>query len=253
MHGSPYLFTHGELFHVLRARQRDASEAVAKLDPDDLLSTPEADVTERLAGRYTINCPVLRRDRAELLPVTDQFRPARDAFTSHENQEPQARQVVVVMAVPFDGDSEVFLYRASRFGSQLPMAIVHDGELRYTWSAPGPDAAAAAVRAYMDKELGRTEQHLAWARTDIDRYNTDVRALIALSVSERRAWLLASRDLESAIGLPVRRRADAAVFAVPMTHGSSQPGLSTSCLPSHIPVSSRWESTADWATSSPTR
>ena len=104
-----------------------------------------------------------------------------------------------------------------------------------TWTGEGPVADPAAVRQQLDSEIDKIEQYLTSSRNDIERYNSGLRTLITSWVAERRAKLLADRNLEAGIGFPVRQRPDAAKYSVPvarrkivvaqrpMAHGPFQP------------------------------
>ena len=69
---------------------------------------------------------------------------------------------------------------------------------------------------HIDHELDKIEQYLSWARADVERYNAGLRVAITSWVAQRRAKLLADRNLEAGIGFPVRQRRDAAKYSVPV-------------------------------------
>jgi hypothetical protein len=209
------LFTAGDMLRTLQAQQESARQAVYDWNPDHLLATAEADVIEYLVGKYSIPCPILHRDQIEQLPVSDDVEPARDVFFDATYQR---RVTKIMIVVPFDGEEDVFKLRPSQYGLSTPTAQVQKGELRLTWTGDqGTSAEPAAVRRYFDGQLDRIEQLLGWARTDLDRHNAGLRALVSSAVAERKAKLLADRHLEAGIGFPVRQRADASQFSVPVS------------------------------------
>jgi hypothetical protein len=209
------LFCSGDLTSALEARQREARQAIADWDPDQLLATAEADVAEYLVSEYSVQCPVLHRERIEQLPVSEEVRPARGMFTGEQYQQ---RVTKIVIAVPCDGEEDVFKFSASTRTFNPPRGQVQPGELRLTWFGDQPsNPEPAAVRQHFDNELDKIEQFLGWARGDIDRHNANLRSLVSSSIAQRRAKLLADRQLEAGLGFAVRQRPDAALFAVPVT------------------------------------
>jgi hypothetical protein len=132
----------------------------------------------------------------------------------------QRRVTKIVIAVPFDGEEDVFKLRPSQFGLSTPAAEIRKGELRLSWASDQgtrADVDSEKVRRYFDGQLDRIEQLLGWARADVERYNRDLRVQVRSAVAERRAKLLADRQLEAGIGFPVRQRADASQFSVPVS------------------------------------
>ena len=215
MTAGPFLFTTRDLTSALEAQQWEARQAIDKWDPDELLATAEADVAEYLVSRYSVVCPVLHRDQAESLPVSEDVQAARGMFTGEQFRQ---RVTKIAIAVPFDGEEDVFKYRASTFTHNLPRGQVRNGELILTWTGgQGAGREPAAVRQHFENELDKIEQHLGWSRGDIDRHNTSLRALVSSSLVARKAQLLADRQLEAGLGFPVRQRPGATKYAVPVT------------------------------------
>ncbi len=217
MNSEERLFTSGDMLGTLRAQQESARQAVYDWNADELLATAEADIIEYVVAKYSIPCPVLHRDQIEQLPVSEDTGTARDAFSGMTYQR---RVTKIVIAVPFDGEEDVFKLRPSQFGLSTPAAEIRKGELRLSWASDQgtrADVDSEKVRRYFDGQLDRIEQLLGWARADVERYNRDLRVQVRSAVAERRAKLLADRQLEAGIGFPVRQRADASQFSVPVS------------------------------------
>ena len=201
---------------TLRAQQESARQAVYDWNADQLLATAETDIIEFVVAKYSIPCPVLHRDQIEQLPVSEDTGTARDAFSGTTYQR---RVTKIVIAVPFDGEEDVFKLRPSQFGLSTPTAEIRKGELRLSWTSDQgtrADVDSEKVRLYFDGQLDRIEQLLGWARTDVERHNRDLRVQVRSAVAERRAKLLADRQLEANLGFPVRQRPDASQFSVPV-------------------------------------
>lgn len=215
MRNNELLFCDGDLGAALESRKRRTWADIDNWNPDEFLATAAADVTAYLVATRSVQCPVLDRDRAELLPVAEEVREGIGVFSGEFIAQ---RVTKIVLAVPFDGEADVFRLRASTSSTSPPRAVVQSGELRLTWRG---DAHAshdsAAVRAELTAELDKTDRFLSWARHDIANHNAELQTHVPTRVAQRRGKLLADRQLQAAPGLPVRQRPDAAAFAVPVT------------------------------------
>jgi hypothetical protein len=208
------LFSSGELRLNLENRLQLARRAVDEWEPEQLLATAEADVIDYLVGENSADCPVLHRDQIEQLPVSEEVQSARGMFSGETFQR---RVTKIEVAVPFDGEKNVFRLRASTFSFNPPRVEVRQGELRLKWTnEPQGAGDPAAIRRHFDAQLDKIEEYLAWSRGDIDKFNADLRAQTSGAVATRKAKLLADRQLEAGLGFPVRQRADASQYAVPV-------------------------------------
>ena len=207
------LFAANDLPSVLEARRRAAMQAIDDWDPELLLDTTDADVMAYLEAEYSVACPVLHRDRIEQLPVSEAVQTGRGQFSGSLIQQ---RLTVIVIAVPFDGEEDVFKYRASTSSSNPPRAQVRAGELRLTWTGdPQAGRDPAAIRQHFDGQLNIIENCLSWSRADVERHNASLREEVSYHLAQRKGRLLADRQLEAGVGFPVRQRPDAAQYAVP--------------------------------------
>jgi hypothetical protein len=216
---------------TLQARQAEALRAVEEWDADQLLATAEADVIDYLADKYSVTCPVLDRDRIEQLPVSEDVRTVGTMFTGFSGDTIQYRMTKIVVVVPFTGDKDVFRLHPSRSGA-LPRAQVREGELRLTWTGdPQAGMDAAAIRRHFDGEIDNIDRTLSASRSEIDHYNAALRTAITSAVAQRRAKLLADRQLEASLGFPVRQRPDASQFSVPVARRKVEPRRPTATGP----------------------
>ena len=158
-----------------------------------MLAAEPEDIANRLLAKCSIAYPVLHRERAELLP------PSEDGDLTK-----------LVLAVPFDGYAWVFSVRADgdRDWDELPRARVTGGELHLTWADgtvgnPGP----AAVRREFDRRLDKIERLLSILRPGVEEAMGKLREEATRIVSSRREGILAYRTLAAGLGIPVRQRA----------------------------------------------
>lgn len=209
------LFAERDLPRVLDGQRNEALNEIARMPPADLLAWDEAELCAELVARYSVTLPVLHRaagylDRGvEDAPVTLRGFKPQWGFTEVATK--------VVLVVPFEGDAPVFKYRATSHTANPPWGEYTENELRLTWSGAHNGASdAAAITENFDRRLDLIEQHLVWSRSDINQYHQQLQEAVAGAVRERRQKLLADRELEMALGYPLRKRPDAAAFEVPI-------------------------------------
>lgn len=72
------LFAENDLRMGLEATIRKLPEDLNHWSPDELLALPEADVVNHLVAAHSVECPRLRRDEAQLLPVAEEAQTVED-------------------------------------------------------------------------------------------------------------------------------------------------------------------------------
>lgn len=211
------LFRDHELTSSLQATQDNMLKRLQDWDPDALLSTPEHDVIEALIDTGTVACPRLRREDAWMLEPKETIQ-----RTNEFGYVVQRRVPALSLVVPFDGERVVFLNRPSTFTMSPPHAErLDEGQLQITVEGQLTDG--AQVRARFDRHLDTIDKWLGWAREEIERHNARIRESVPGLVGRRRADLLAIRDVQSAVGFPIRKRPDASAYSVPVKRRTLRP------------------------------
>ncbi|MFE6713971.1 hypothetical protein [Streptomyces sp. NPDC057695] len=216
------LFSGGSLRDVLNNQLNKISNAVAAWDEDSLLSSPESDVCDKLGEQFLVEPVVLDRSGITTDSVEDGF------ITAHQFGEPvKFPQTIVTVSVPFVGDRELLTLRTDTFNFNPPRASVRGSELNIYWTgATGPQD-PDAVRQNLDGQLNQIDEWLGWSAVQVNAYNEEARKKIATEVSARKARVLANRNLQASLGFPMKKRPDAATYAVPITRRKIIPRQTT--------------------------
>ncbi|WP_199550256.1 hypothetical protein [Streptomyces sp. N35] len=205
------LFSGGDLAHSLEHNRQKIVDAVARWNEDSLLSSPEGDVCERLEQEFLVEPVVL--DRAGIL-----LNSVEGGFTVLRQFGDDARvpQTVVSVSVPFAGDPQLFNLRPSSFtfGSP-PVGAVSGNELTFEWMGP-LNSDAQQIRQGLDGQLDEIERWTDSSAKQVRAYNAPAKQRIASEVQARKARLLANRNIQGALGFPVRERPDAETYSVPI-------------------------------------
>jgi hypothetical protein len=209
--------TSASLDQRLHTAGQAAVQRLRSWDADHLLNMPMDDAIDGLVELASVHCPQLLRDDAYLLDPTEVDLQHRDWG------ETRTRRVTrFVLVVPYEGEKNVFTLRANRWSTTLPDVLeLREGELHLVIDDPPTDG--TAVKASFDEQIQNIENYLAWSRQQIEEHNRQMRAELPNIVARRRDELLATKNLQAAIGYPVRRRPDADKYAVPITRKTVRP------------------------------
>lgn len=228
----PQLFVGSRLSDALSAAASLAIDKLAAWPPDDLLNTPEADVTEQLIELATVEAPSLIRNEARL------DLPAEVAVEAMDfGRQLRATVTRFTLVVPVTGASLAFQMTASRIsGSVLPGTIDHfDRVLRLHCDNPEN---AGQARVYFERTLDEIEKRLEWIRADIQAHKQLMARQLPAAVAQRRAKLLRDRDMQASIGYPIMKRPDADSYSIPVKRRKITPGRQarpSGCSNAYVP------------------
>jgi hypothetical protein len=209
---SEQLFSRGALGDDLHATRVAATDRLMSMDPDKLLDTSDADVVESLASPATATCPVLHRDRIEVLPVREVEAPAA-AWPSGRPITRRITQTAVV--IPYTGDRRVFRVRPDQFQPSYPeVESLTDSEITISFDHNGQTG--QQMKSAIDALLDRIDLWLGWSRVMIDAHNKALRPELARAVARRKQHILDARNLQAQIGYPIRERPGAATYIAPI-------------------------------------
>ena len=210
------LFVTHDLDYSIRLTMQNMQKEVEGLDENRLLNTPPEDLKNYLVAKHGITQITLLRDqwyadhedtavdvRHDLMRwIDDRSRPA---LVAGERVE---------VRIPFEGESELFYAKASTFNLNPPRAVIEKNEVVLRYDTPTDQP--RNIRALVDHTLEEIEQHLGWQRPLIDGHNQNLPTAAERAIRQRRERLLAQSQRAEALGIPIRRRADAPkTYALP--------------------------------------
>lgn len=220
------LFVTHDLDHSMRLTMEKMRQEVEGLDENRLLNTPPEGLKDYLVKKYGITPITLLRDQwyAELqdAPVDVRHDPMR--WIEDRSRPAMVAGERVEVRIPFEGESELFYTKANTFNMNPPRAVIEKNEivLRYDTPADQP----RDVRVLVDQTLRDIEQHLGWQRDMIDAHNRNLLGAAEQAIHQRRERLLAQSQRAQALGIPIRRRADAPkTYALPTVKRKAVPTL----------------------------
>lgn len=220
------LFVTHDLDYSIRLTMQKMQQEVEALDENRLLNTPPEDLKHYLVEKHGITPITLLREQwyADHQDTPVDVRHDRMRWIEDRTRPAMVAGERVEVRVPFEGESELFYAKASTFNLNPPRAVIEKNEvvLRYDTPANQP----RNIRALVDHTLQEIEQHLGWQRPMIDAHNNSLPAAAEQAIRQRRERLLAQSQRTEALGIPIKRRADAPkTYALPTIKRKAVPTL----------------------------
>lgn len=220
------LFVTHDLDYSIRLTMQNMRKEVEGLDENRVLNTSPEDLKRYLVEKHGITQITLLRDQwyADHQDAPVDVRHDRMRWIEDRSSPAMVAGERVEVRIPFEGEAELFYSKANTFNMNPPRAIIEKNEivLRYETPADQP----RDIRALVDQTLRDIEQHLSWQRPMIDAHNQGLPAAAEQAIRQRRERLLAQSQRAEALGIPIRRRADAPkTYALPTVKRKAIPAL----------------------------
>jgi hypothetical protein len=139
-------------------------------------------------------------DGATRTPVTEVTTQVRDQFDPDEVYTVPASKVVV--SLPITGTTEMLDYQASTFGLSGKYGKVSGGCV--VVEIVERTLNADTIRAQVDRVKQDVEQRAAWANGDLATFQSTAEQSIRSAFERRKERILNDREVEDALGIPVR-------------------------------------------------
>lgn len=176
---------------------------------DNLLQRSIEDVINQIVRTGSIECPKLHPTegyRDEPTAVTKEGEQFGDRFTY------QVMRTTV--HIPFTGDAQVLRVPPVSHVLPKPMTEVRDREVLF--HIDNQHASAEDMTKAVADHLRKLEQALEKARKEINAHNERLTTELTSLVTKRRGEVNEIRQRHAAIGFPLKPRADAQEYAVPI-------------------------------------
>ncbi|QKS28151.1 MAG: hypothetical protein HT579_03870 [Candidatus Accumulibacter similis] len=220
------LFVTHDLDHSLRSTMQEMRHEVELLDENRLLNTVPDDLKKYLVEKYSVTPITLLRDQwyADYQDVPVAVRHDQMRWISARSRPATVPGERVDVRVPFEGEAELFYAKANTFTMNPPRAVIEKNELLLRFESPADQP--FDVRPLVDRMLADIEEHLGWQRPMIAAHNLALPGAAEQAIHQRRSRLLAQSQRAEALGIPIRRRADAPrTYAMPTVRRKAMPTL----------------------------
>jgi hypothetical protein len=194
---------------------------LASWPTEEFLSWSGADIAERIlqAANADEHGPTLARNAAYLL----QPREIREGSRRRDGIQATSPLTQITLAVPVSGPYAHF----NLIPSDRPTPAIRgqvdeqEGILHLHWM--GEDKDSAKIKHYFERQLDMALEVLREIKTEIETGNRWLANEIPAAVALRRDKLLSDRKAHANIGYPIRPRADASTWRVPLRRQTISP------------------------------
>ena len=208
---SDLLFHEKDLGKLINGYEAGIRQEVEGWERNKILAASEPDLIAYLVEKYTLDPPRLLRDdlhiesegETKIDVSADPLRHVRD-----QSRPFYIPGSYVTVAIPFEGDADLFGFQASTRSYNPPYGQVSGSTVLISFQDVKLDP--QRIRQEIDTTVGRIEEHLKWIKNDCDGWNGRIQAGAAQCVRNRKDRLLEQATMVSALGLPIKRRPDAA-------------------------------------------
>lgn len=201
------LFCSEELHIFLEMRKQALTEEFESMEPNYVLNASEDDLCKYLVSKYTFDAIELHEDQ---IYVYDQREvnidvsqdPMRAIF---DRDRPfYLKGASVTIAVPFEGDSELFQYRPSTFTYSPPRGQITEHEIHLTYEEVEHNA--EELKKNYTKDVSEIKQYIGWIKNDVESFNTTLESLVKQLITRRKKKLLDAQGVVGALGIPIKQR-----------------------------------------------
>ena len=213
------LFYGKDLRALIHRYETAIKEEVERWQRNRILASSESDLVTYLVDKYTFDPPRLLCDQMHIenegeakVDVSGRF----DYGIWDDSSPHFIPGSYVTVAIPFEGDGDLFGFQASTYSFNPPRGRVSGSNVLISFQDVKLDA--KRTREEIDATVGRIEEYLGWIRNDCSGWNGRVVGVASQCVRHRKDRLLEQAEMVSALGLPMRRRSDSAVAsAIPVS------------------------------------
>lgn len=207
---SNLLFYGKRLSDLIRGYEAELSKEIESWERNKILATSEHDLIAYLVQKYTLDAPHILRDQIYVenegevkIDVSNRF---EYGFWDQDVPHYVSGSYVTV-AIPFEGDADLFEYQASTFSFNPPRGRISGSKILISFQDVKLDP--EKTRQRIDTTVTQVEEYLGWINSDCGGWNARIQDIAEQRVRERKQRLLEQADMVNALGLPIRRRADA--------------------------------------------
>lgn len=223
------LFVSGNLRSWLEQRIRTALDEIRRVGADEVLARPPEQIADEVIERHVV--PEPRLDQTAMTgDVTDERVDVSQDFMRAVFDRSAPAYIDgsrITFRVPYTGLLETLHLRASTSSFNAPRAAVGNQCLLVFRDVPADvlqrdrDGVVDSIR----QEIAKIATFLEYSRQDIAAANEQLRAEVRRAAHARRAKVLADRDTEAMLGVPLARDPEAAkIYRVkPVTRRSVAP------------------------------
>lgn len=206
--GSDLLFRRkGHLSDFLVQRRSDLRKEIESYEKNSILNMSEEDLCQYLASKYVLEAPEIHEDKMYVYESTDiDIDVSKDKFglISDRSRSFHVKGTKITIAIPFEGDGNLFHYQPSTFTYSPPRGEIVGQEVRLIYETVEHDP--AKLKQEHERELDKIKRYLDWVARDVQNFNNQLESFVKENVAKRKKKLIDDLGLVAALGIPIKRR-----------------------------------------------
>ena len=180
-------YRNGDIYNVLQNQKAKLKEEISSLGRDYILKVSEEDLCKNLLDKYTIEIPILRDESLHALEPEDtqiDIRGRHD-YAVFDNDEPHyVKGTSLTIAIPFEGEEQLFHFMSSTYTSYFPRGIIVDNEIHLTYE--DVNMKPENVKSTYENDVKIIKQHLRTISSNVEQYNKSLELQIRDLISQRK-------------------------------------------------------------------
>jgi hypothetical protein len=220
MEREDYLFAEGDLDATLRAHQGSISAKIDAIPRDQFMNAQPEEIIDHILSEMTVEPLVIYEDRAEMDQRETKIDVSgwRDRNPFGDRGPIYVSGVAVSVSVPFTGDSSLWKLKPNQWQSVFPRANVvssrgeNAGQVQIDMAQPA-DEAPERFKIRLDEELKTIRFYIQSQKQQIEGFNAGLHAQVLAAVTARRNRIQKHDGLQNVLGIPLKRKEGAPVFA----------------------------------------
>ena len=213
MSNNDLLFNGNNLRTMIQTFEDKIRKEVEDWEPNKILAASEPDLVAYLVQQYTLDPPQLFPDEIYIesygeIKIDVSSRPEYGVLD--RNIPHYVPGSCVTVAIPFDGDANLFSYQASTFNHNQLHGRVSESAVLIPLNHLTPDL-DDQNRQEIASAVQRIEKCLKWIKNDCDEWNRRVQDIAEQNVRGRKQRLLEQANMVRSLGLPMKRCPDSAM------------------------------------------
>jgi len=209
----------GDFRGLLESLKEGLKQEVHRLDRDRILKVNEDELCTYLYSRHTIEAPILHDENKVAHPAEDidiDVSGRFDYAVSREEGPCFVKGTSITIAVPFEGDGQLFNFQPSSFSISGVRGTVVGNEIHLKYRGLSQDMSPEKVKQDIVRDINMIKTHLQTMAHDAGVHNKFIESEVKKLVANRKERILKDEGLVGELGIPIRRKEDSSTYTIPV-------------------------------------
>jgi len=199
----------------------EITKTIDGLERDYLLKVSESDLINTLKEKYSRSPIVLKKEEwtSEFRDIDILKSDYPGQFFLRDDLPQYVKGTEILVSIPFDGDSELFLYRGSTFTDPPPEGKVTDDKLflsiEFLSLSSKEEKDSDEVTRLLDSTMFEIERNIKWVNKDVSNFNNDLPRFIQDNIQNRKEKIQRDERIVAALNIPLKRSEIGKTFEIP--------------------------------------